>query len=60
MGVVRQTLLCLFVFLFLFVEPVAAAFDGGDIAALIIGLFIGVIGIFACLGCYARKKAGHI
>jgi Ca2+/H+ antiporter len=40
-----------------FVEPVAA-FDGGDAVALILGLVIGVMGICACLGAYARKQQG--
>lgn len=47
------TILCLLV------DPVSA-FDGGDTAALIIGLVIGIVGIFACIGCYARKKAGQM
>ena len=34
------------------------AFDGGDAAALIIGLVIGVLGICSCLGYYARRRAG--
>ena len=38
---------------------VAHAFDGGDAAALIIGLLIGFLGFCACLGYYARKKAGQ-
>jgi len=37
--------------------PGAQAFDGGDTAALIIGLFIGILGVLACLGAYARKKS---
>lgn len=40
------------------VQPVAA-FDGGDAAALIIGLMIGILGICACLGAYARKRSGQ-
>jgi hypothetical protein len=32
------------------------AFSGGDAAALIIGLFIGVLGVCSCLGYYARKR----
>jgi len=36
------------------------AFDGGDAVALVLGLIIGIIGIFACIGCYARKKAGQM
>lgn len=38
-------------------EPVAA-FDGGDVAALILGLMIGILGICACIGAYARKRSG--
>jgi len=33
-----------------------SAFDGGDAAALILGLIIGTMGICACVGCYARKR----
>lgn len=32
-------------------------FDFGDTIALILGLFIGIVGVLACLGAYARKKA---
>lgn len=32
-------------------------FDFGDTVALILGLFIGIIGVLACIGAYARKKA---
>lgn len=38
--------------------PGAHAWGAGDTIALIGGLFIGIVGIFACLGCYARKKRG--
>lgn len=48
---VAVILACLF-------EQVAAAFDGGDAAALIIGLIIGIMGICACLGAYARRQQG--
>jgi len=34
----------------------ANAFDGGDAAALIIGLVIGILGICSCLGYYARRR----
>ena len=57
--------LCIFNFSFFLallldlVTPVSA-FDGGDAAALVLGLLIGIIGIFACLGCYARRKAGQM
>lgn len=49
----------LFLVLLCLTEPVHA-FDGGDAAALVIGLVIGIIGIFACIGCYARKKSGRM
>jgi hypothetical protein len=32
-------------------------FDFGDTLALLIGLVVSGIGILACLGAYARKKA---
>ena len=38
--------------------PSVSAFDGGDIAALILGLFIGTLAICACIGVYARKRGG--
>ena len=38
--------------------PTVHAFDGGDAAALILGLLIGILGFFACLGYYARKRGG--
>lgn len=42
-----------------FLPSKVMAFDGGDAAALILGLVIGVLGICACLGAYARKRAGN-
>lgn len=38
-----------------FCEPVQA-FDGGDVTALVLGLMIGILGICACLGAYARRR----
>lgn len=32
-------------------------FDFGDSLALILGLIIGSIGFFACMGAYARRKS---
>lgn len=32
-------------------------FDFGDTVALIFGVFIGIMGVLACIGAYARKKA---
>lgn len=43
--------------LFFLSQPVAA-FDAGDAIALILGLVIGIMGICACLGAYARRKEG--
>jgi len=45
-------------FILLFVCQQASAFDGGDTIALILGLVLGILGVFACLGCYARKRNG--
>lgn len=35
-------------------------FDFGDALALIIGMAAVVVGLCACLGCYARKRAGGL
>lgn len=32
-------------------------FDFGDTLALILGLIIGIIGFFACMGAYARRRS---
>lgn len=53
-GVVQVFFALIFACLF---EQVAA-FDGGDAAALIIGLILGIMGICACLGAYARRQQG--
>jgi len=45
-------------FMLLFVCGSVSAFDGGDAIALILGLALGIVGIFACIGCYARKRGG--
>ena len=37
--------------------PGVAAFDAGDAIALVLGLVIGILGICACLGYYARRRA---
>lgn len=52
--------LCILLMLIACLAQPVHAFDGGDAAALVIGLIIGIIGIFACIGCYARKKAGQM
>ena len=39
--------------------PGVEAFDAGDAIALVLGLVIGILGICACLGAYARKRAGN-
>ncbi len=45
--------------LLLFICHRVSAFDAGDTIALLLGLAIGIIGIFACLGCYARRRNGN-
>ena len=45
-------------FIFALFLPVASAFDGGDVAALLLGLTVSTLGICACLGVYARRRAG--
>jgi FtsH-binding integral membrane protein len=47
-----------FVLVFASIIPSVAAFDAGDAIALILGLAIGILGICACLGYYARRKSG--
>lgn len=39
-------------------DSVAASsdFDFGDTLALILGLIIGIVGFFACIGAYARRR----
>ena len=48
----------LIIFILCLVSNVSA-FDGGDAVALILGLIIGIMGICACIGCYARKQRGE-
>lgn len=43
-------------FLLVVFLPGAEAFDGGDVAALVIGLVVGILGICSCLGYYARRR----
>ena len=47
-----------FYYLCAFIIPGVHGFDGGDAAALVIGLLVAILGFFACLGYYARKKGG--
>jgi amino acid transporter len=44
-------------FILFFLCGNASAFGAGDTIALLLGLVIGFFGIFACIGCYA-KRAG--
>lgn len=53
---VSRSSFVLVVFAFVSIVPGAEAFDGGDVAALIIGLIIGVLGLCSCLGYYARRR----
>jgi hypothetical protein len=43
-------------FILLFLCHKASAFDAGDAIALILGLIIGILGICACIGAYAKRK----
>lgn len=42
-------------FMLLFVFKSASA-DAGDVIAILLGVFLGIFGIFACIGCYARRR----
>ncbi len=42
-------------FILLFVLQGAQAFDVGDTIALLLGLVLGILGVFACLGCFSRR-----
>jgi len=57
-GSMADEVLGLLSFLLCFLCQPVLAFDGGDAAALVIGLVLGILGICACLGAYARKRAG--
>ena len=48
----------LVIFVLTLVFPGVEAFDAGDAIALVLGLVIGILGICACLGYYARRRAG--
>lgn len=45
------------IFLLSLFLPGVEAFDAGDAIALVLGLIIGVLGICACLGYYARRRS---
>jgi len=49
-------MLALMMVLCLLVEPVEAM-SAGDVIALLLGLTIGILGICACIGKYARGRA---
>jgi hypothetical protein len=53
-------ILAVLVMVLAFVPSVSAAMSAGDVIALLLGLFLGILGVCACLGHYARSKgAGH-
>jgi len=47
----------IFYFILFFLCQRVSAFDGGDTIALILGLVFGILGIFACIGCYAKRRS---
>ena len=59
MATVMYSQVIVSVLMILLVSGVSASMDGGDVAAMLIGLFIGVLGICSCLGWYARKRSAH-
>lgn len=38
----------------------STGFDFGDVLALLLGMGISIVGICACIGCYARKRHGGL
>ncbi len=46
----------IFYFILFFLCQRVSAFDAGDTIALILGLVLGILGIFACIGCYAKRR----
>eukprot|EP00056_Hartaetosiga_gracilis_P014442 m.240592 g.240592 ORF g.240592 m.240592 type:complete len:58 (+) comp15497_c0_seq1:138-311(+) len=57
MNAVIQTLFCVLYALLLMAPGVEAKMTAGDVIALILGLVIGILGICACLGHYARTHS---
>lgn len=54
-----RSIYCILLFILLLGTVEVHAFDAGDAIALTIGLIIGVCGLLACIGAYARKKSGQ-
>lgn len=52
-----QFIVALMVCLLGLVQPVEAGMNAGDVIALLLGLTIGILGICACIGKYARTRA---
>lgn len=48
-------MLCRGLFFLTFISTVTA-FDGGDAAALVLGVLIAVMGICACFGCISKRR----
>ncbi|KAJ9586023.1 hypothetical protein L9F63_020320 [Diploptera punctata] len=55
-----STLLILVFLSFCHIVSASHGFDFGDALALMIGMAVGIVGICACLGCYARRRAGGL
>lgn len=54
----KAVFLVLLAFVFSLIEPAAAAkeWDAGDTIALLLGLVVGIVGICAVLGWWARRR----
>lgn len=44
-------------FMLLFIIHSASAFDAGDAIALVIGILLGLLGLCACIGFYAKRSS---
>jgi nitrate reductase gamma subunit len=54
----KAVFVILFAFILALIEPAAAAkeWDAGDTIALLLGLVLGIVGICAALGWWARRR----
>ncbi|XP_051974909.1 small integral membrane protein 30-like [Xyrauchen texanus] len=54
----QNTYMMMIIFLLTLVRT-AEAFDGGDVAALLLGAIVTLVGFCACMGWYARRRNGQ-